>query len=154
MGKTEKHRGSRTHGRGKKAGRGAGKRGGRGNAGLHKHKYMSVIKYDPGHFGRYGFKRPKLHYEKKFKIINVGQLEERLDNFLNEGYAKKKGDKTVVDLSSAGIDKLLGSGKLNKALQIKVNYASERAKSKVKEAGGEILLSEEKATEENTLEAE
>jgi large subunit ribosomal protein L15 len=154
MGRTEKHRGSRTHGRGKKAGRGAGKRGGRGNAGLHKHKYMSVIKYDPGHFGRYGFKRPKLPYEGKSKIINVGQLEERLDNFLKKGYAKKKGDKTEVDLSSAGIDKLLGSGRLNKALQIKVNYASERAKSKVKEAGGEILLSEEKATEENTLEAE
>ena len=30
--RTEKFRGSRTHGRGKKSGRGAGKRGGKGNA--------------------------------------------------------------------------------------------------------------------------
>ena len=42
--KTDKYRGSRTHGRGKKAGRGAGKRGGKGNAGLLKHKYISIIK--------------------------------------------------------------------------------------------------------------
>jgi large subunit ribosomal protein L15 len=145
VGKSEKHRGSRTHGRGKKAGRGAGKRGGRGNAGLHKHKYMSVIKYDPGHFGRYGFKRPKLPYERKSKTINVGQLEERLE---------KKGDKTELDLNLAGIDKLLGSGRLKKPLQIKVNEASKLAISKVESAGGKVLLSEEKEGKENTLEAE
>jgi large subunit ribosomal protein L15 len=154
MGKSEKHRGSRTHGRGKKAGRGAGKRGGRGNAGLHKHKYMSVIKYDPGHFGRYGFKRPKLPYERKSKTINVGQLEERLEGFLKKGYAKKKGDKTELDLNLAGIDKLLGSGRLKNPLQIKVNEASKLAISKVESAGGKVLLSEEKEGKENTLEAE
>ena len=54
--KTQKFRGSRTHGRGKKAGRGAGKHGGHGNAGLHKHKYIHMLKFDPMHFGRHGFK--------------------------------------------------------------------------------------------------
>ena len=58
--KTSKYRGGRTHGRGRKAGRGAGLRGGRGNAGLHKHKWISTVKYSPEHFGRRGFKRPQL----------------------------------------------------------------------------------------------
>ena len=49
MSKANKHRGRcRTHGRGHKAGRGAGKRGGRGNAGMNKHRVMTRIKYMPG----------------------------------------------------------------------------------------------------------
>ncbi len=141
MGRTEKHRGSRTHGRGKKAGRGAGKRGGRGNAGLHKHKFMSMVKYDPTHFGRYGFRRPRIPSERKPTTINIGQLEEQLDTFLEKGLAKRVGEKIEVDLDSAGVDKLLGSGKLKKPLKITVSKASERARSKVEDAGGELLLS-------------
>ena len=154
MGRTEKHRGSRTHGRGKKAGRGAGKRGGRGNAGLHKHKYMTVIKYDPKHFGRYGFKRPRRFSEGKIKTINVGQLEERLETFYKKGYAKKVGKTTEVDLNLAKIDKLLGAGKLSKPLHIKVNFATEKAKLKVEESGGKIFLSENDVKKETTAEAE
>lgn len=153
MGRTEKHRASRTHGRGKKAGRGAGKRGGRGNAGLHKHKFMSTVKYDPKHFGRYGFKRQKPPSERRSKTINVGQLEERLEIYIEKGYAKKAGERTEVDLTSAGIDKLLGSGKLKKSLLIKVSETSELAKSKVEGAGGKVLIASE-AIEENTSEAE
>ncbi|GAH16501.1 unnamed protein product, partial [marine sediment metagenome] len=48
-----------THGKGKKGGRGAGLRGGRGNAGLLKHKHMYMTKNMPDHFGRHGFKRPQ-----------------------------------------------------------------------------------------------
>ncbi|HER45545.1 MAG TPA: 50S ribosomal protein L15, partial [Thermoplasmatales archaeon] len=32
-----------THGKGKKGGRGAGLRGGKGNAGLHKHKFSYML---------------------------------------------------------------------------------------------------------------
>lgn len=149
MGRTQKHRGNRTHGKGKKAGRGAGKRGGRGNAGLHKHKFITLVKYKPNHFGRHGFTRPKLPSEKTPTTINVGQLEEQLEFFLEKGYAKKVGDKIEVDLNSAGIDKLLGSGKLSLALQITVNEASERAKSKVEGAKGKVVPWENKAVEEN-----
>lgn len=45
--RTNKFRGRRTHGRGKKSGRGAGKMGGHGNAGLLKHKFMWVLKTIP-----------------------------------------------------------------------------------------------------------
>ena len=63
-----------THGRGKKGGRGAGLRGGRGNAGLLKHRHMHMTKNMPDHFGRHGFKRPQ-SILKKDKTINVGDLE-------------------------------------------------------------------------------
>lgn len=154
MRKCEKRRASRTYGRGKKAGRGAGKRGGRGNAGLHKHKYITTVKYDPKHFGRYGFKRPKLPYENKPKTINVFQLEQKLDNFLEKGYATKKGNKILIDLSSAGYDKLLGSGIIKRSLDVKVDYASERAVSKVQDAGGQVLSGSEEDSEEVIQEAE
>jgi large subunit ribosomal protein L15 len=147
MGRTEKHRASRTYGRGKKAGRGAGKRGGRGNAGLHKHKYITTVKYDPKHFGRYGFTRPKSPSEKPLRTINVGQLDEQLEKFVNKGYAKKIGSKIELDLSKAKIDKLLGSGNLANALIIRVDFASEKAKSKVANAGGEIKLAEDTVLE-------
>jgi large subunit ribosomal protein L15 len=147
MGRTEKHRASRTYGRGKKAGRGAGKRGGRGNAGLHKHKYITTVKYDPKHFGRYGFTRPKSPSENPLRTINVGQLDEQLEKFVNKGYAKKIGSKIELDLSKAKIDKLLGSGNLANALIIRVDFASEKAKSKVANAGGEIKLAEDTVLE-------
>ena len=118
-----------THGRGKKGGRGAGLRGGRGNAGLLKHKYMYMVKNMPDHFGRHGFKRPQ-SVVKKDKTINVGQLEEVFPG------------KSDIDLGKEGFDKLLGGGSLNKKMKIKVGSASEKAIEKVKEKGGEVALPE------------
>lgn len=147
MGRTEKMRAKRTHGRGKKAGRGAGKRGGRGNAGLHKHKYITTVKFDPKHFGRYGFKRPKLPSEEPITFTNVGQLEAQIEKYLKAGFARKAKDKLEIDLTSAGIDKLLGAGSIKTSLSIKVEAATEKAKKKIEAAGGEVLLTEEEFTE-------
>ena len=109
-----------THGRGKKGGRGAGLRGGRGNAGLNKHRFMHMVKYMPNHsFGHKGFKRPQ---------INVGKLELIFPN------------KKDIDLGKEGYDKLLGGGEINNSLKIKVNQASEKAIIKIKEKGGEVIL--------------
>ncbi len=126
-----------THGRGKKAGRGAGLRGGRGNAGLLKHKYMHMTKYMPDHFGKHGFKRPQ-SVKKINKTINIGQLEEIFPG------------KNEIDLTKEGFDKLLGGGRLNKKFKIKVNEASEKAIAKIKEKGEEIILLE--IQKESTLE--
>jgi len=128
-----------THGRGKKGGRGAGLRGGRGNAGLMKHRHMYMTKYMPDHFGRYGFKRPQ-SVVKKNKTINVGQLEETFPG------------KNDIDLTKEGFDKLLGGGSLNKKMKIKVNSASEGAIKKIKEKGGETILPE--TPKEPTVEKE
>jgi len=129
-----------THGKGKKGGRGAGLRGGRGNAGLLKHRYTYMLKNMPDHFGRHGFKRPQ-SIVKRDKTINVGQLEEVFPG------------KHDIDLAKEGFDKLLGGGNLNNKLKIKVNSASEKAIEKIKEKGGEVVLPElpkEPVVEEET----
>ena len=124
--RTNKFRGSRYHGRGKKAGRGAGKRGGRGNAGLNKHKVMTRLKYMPGHWGMHGFNRhPSLRTVNS--SINVGVVSEIAD-----------GDK--IDLTEMGYDKLLGSGQISKTLHIKVKEASSKAVEKVEAAGGSVEM--------------
>lgn len=133
-----------THGRGKKGGRGAGLRGGRGNAGLLKHRYMHMVKYMPDHFGKHGFKRPQ-SVVKKDKTINVGQLEEKFPG------------KKDIDLEKEGYNKLLGGGILSGKLKIKVNSASEKAIEKIKGKGGEIILPEiakEKPVEEEQVKEE
>jgi large subunit ribosomal protein L15 len=131
-----------THGRGKKAGRGAGLRGGRGNAGLLKHKWMHMVKYMPDHFGKHGFKRPP-SVVKRDKIINVGDLEEKFP------------EQKELNLTKEGYDKLLGGGKINSKIKIRINSASEQAINKIKEKGGEVILPEkpiEEAPVEETKE--
>lgn len=116
-----------THGKGKKGGRGAGLRGGRGNAGLGKHRIMYMLKNMPDHFGRYGFKRHQ-SILKRDVTINVGEIEEK--------YPGKKN----IDLDKEGYDKLLGSGIASSNLKIKVNKASKKAIEKIKDKGGEVTL--------------
>ncbi len=124
--KANKHRGrNRYHGRGKKAGRGAGKRGGRGNAGMNKHRVMTRIKYMPKHWGMHGFNRhPSLRTV--YVTANVGQLEEMASG------------EDTVNLTEKGIDKLLGSGQIRKALTVIVDEVSARAAEKVEAAGGTV----------------
>ncbi|HYM39907.1 MAG TPA: uL15 family ribosomal protein [Thermoplasmata archaeon] len=139
--RTRKLRGSRTHGRGKKHGRGAGGRGGTGNAGLHKHKFKFMVKYDPDHFGRHGFTR---HAQKsEVTVIDLEQLAHRVPELEAQGHAKRAGAAVEVDLTAAGIGKLLGSGRIASAFKITVAAASEQARAKVQEAGGQVLLPEE-----------
>ncbi len=147
--RTNKFRGSRTHGRGKKAGRGAGLRGGRGKAGLHKHKYIWTVKYAPDHFGRHGFKRHSSLIKKR-TTVNVSQVEMNLHKYLEEKTAIKKGEVIEVDLGAMKIDKLLGTGKVTKAMKIIVSEASKKALDKIKKAGGEVIISKtEKDTEKS-----
>jgi len=116
-----------THGRGKKAGRGAGLRGGRGNAGLLKHRYMYMLKNMPDHFGKHGFKRhPSI--SKTQRIINVGQLEEKFPG------------KKDINLTNEGFDKLLGGGNIKTPLKIKVKSASQKAIDKIAEKKGEVKI--------------
>jgi large subunit ribosomal protein L15 len=140
--RTEKYRGRRTHGRGKKAGRGAGLRGGKGNAGLHKHKYMHMLKFDPYHFGRHGFKR---HAPKKDVVpINVGSLQTELPKLIEYGLAKKAEKGMVIDLTDSKYNKLLGGGSIKTPLTIRVAEATAIARQKVEAAGGKVETPEQK----------
>ena len=128
--RTNKFRGrSRYHGRGKKAGRGAGKRGGRGNAGINKHRLMTRLKYMPGHWGMYGFNRhPSL------RNVNVS---------INMQEVQDLADDDSINLSEMGYDKLLGKGRIDRAIHITVAEASARAIEKVEAAGGSVTVGDD-----------
>jgi large subunit ribosomal protein L15 len=135
--RTKKFRGLRTHGRGKKAGRGAGIIGGHGNAGLGKHEKLRMLKYDRDHFGRRGFKRPQCVVSAN-RIINIKEMLEQIENYVNLGFAKKEGEKFSVNLTEAGIDKLLGKGDINIAVIVTVSQISAQAREKIVASGGSI----------------
>ena len=130
--KVRRLRGSRTHGYGQIGQhRHSGKQGGHDNAGLHKHKWSWLILNDPDHFRRDPFKPPSWH--KVSKWANVGDL----GSFV-EGTDGKEGA-VSIDLDSKGVEKLLGSGDVTRAYNVKVSSYTERAKQKLEEAGGKIL---------------
>ncbi len=128
--RTRKFRGLRTHGRGIKAGRGAGKQGGRGNAGLHKYKFKSMLIYAPDHFGRHGFKRPR-EIVARPTAVNVGGLDALVPRLEAAGALSRDGETLVADLAKAGVDRLLGGGVPTGTWKVYVAHASPRAKEKV-----------------------
>jgi large subunit ribosomal protein L15 len=128
--RTRKFRGLRTHGRGIKAGRGAGKQGGRGNAGLHKYKFKSMLIYAPDHFGRHGFKRPPEIVERPTEL-NVGDLDRFVPYLEAAGALAKEGDTYVGDLTKVGVDRLLGGGATERPWKVVVGHATKHAREKV-----------------------
>lgn len=136
--RTKKFRGYRTHGRGKKSGRGAGIIGGHGQAGLGKTGKIGMLKYDRDHFGRHGFKRPQCMVQANC-TINVGEIREQMDKFVSMGFATKEGEGYKLNLTEAGIDKLLGNGSIDVAVTVTVAEASEKARAKIEAAGGSVV---------------
>ena len=141
--KTKKYRGSRFHGYGKlRQHRGGGRRGGRGKAGLHKHKWTWTAAKDLDYFGRgrRGFKVPKAVPK---RTINLRQIEEKIGHFLRLNIASKTDKGLIeVDLTKAGYDKVLGMGRLSSPITIKCKAFSESAIKKIEEAGGKVILAQ------------
>lgn len=134
-----KLRGSRTVAGGcSKKRRGAGNRGGKGLAGGHKHHWSWMVKFDPKHFGKYGFKRPQ-GASQVFNPVNVDFLDENSEKLLSQGIAIEEDNKIIIDVTELGYNKVLGKGKINKALTIKAPQFSKSAVSKIENAGGEAL---------------
>lgn len=133
--KTKGFRGSMTHGWGsKKKHRGKGSRGGKGMAGTGKRadtKKPTIINlYGNSYFGRHGFVVPCAKTYKAINLKDVTVLAEK--NSLKE-----------INLEDFGYQKLLATGNIHSALKITVAMASENAIEKVKNAGGQVILSEE-----------
>ena len=138
--KVRKKRGSRTHGYGRVGQhRGGGQRGGHGKAGSGKHKWTYIVKYEPEHFGKRGFKPPN---RKEVNAINVGDLDLKVNQFLDQDKAVKKDKEIHINLQQLGYDKLLGRGQATHPLIIRVAEYSKSAEEKVKKAKGKILKAE------------
>ncbi len=129
--------GSRTRGRGHKKGRGAGLRGGRGNAGCHKTKRIMYERVGRV-WGAHGFKRPQTVVMANC-AINLKVIEENAHEWVEQGNASKKGKTISIDLKKMGYDKLLGTGVPSQAYNITISAASAKAVEKVEAAGGEII---------------
>ncbi|WP_297536046.1 uL15 family ribosomal protein [Thermococcus sp.] len=141
--KVRKLRGSHTHGWGcKKKHRGGGSKGGRGMAGTGKRKdqkFTWTIKYAPDHLGKRGFHRPKaVTYIPK--VINLSDIEENFELFRDMGVIYEEEGKLVFDATQLGIDKVLGTGRLTRAIVVKAYYVTSKAEKKIREAGGEVVL--------------
>lgn len=137
--KVRKQRGARTYGRGcAKRGRGHGEKGGTGLSGGHKQKWSYILKYAPEHFGKHGFTRlPELRRE--VPAINVGELDERLDELLQKGIARRDGEKIIVEVRKLGFDKVLGGGKVTCSMEVVAKEFVGSAKRKLEEAGGKAV---------------
>jgi large subunit ribosomal protein L15 len=126
--KSVRFRGSKTHGWGSmKKHRGAGNRGGRGMAGTGKRAGQNqptiLKKYGRSYYGKHGFRRPQ-SVIKKIKTINLLQLPNQ-----NE-----------IDLTRLGYNKLLGTGKIDRKITVKVQLCSAKAREKIEKAGGQVVL--------------
>ncbi len=75
------------------------------------------------------------------RTLNLWQLSEMIDRLVTEKKAQFENQKVVVDLRQLGFRKLLGAGSISRAVQVKVDQCSEGALKKIKEAGGEAVLS-------------
>lgn len=135
--KSRKKRGTRTVGYGRVGQhRKHGRSGGRGNAGLQKHKRSWTLKYAPDHFGKHGFKPPILSNAKAERWINVSDLDE-LSKTVSHG---EKDGLRIIDLTRLNVEKLLGSGSVHGSYYVIVGQATRRAIEKVEGAGGRVEL--------------
>ena len=138
--KVGKYRGGSTHGGGaRKKRRGAGSRGGRGNAGSGKRAgHMMTWYAKAGHLlGRHGFTSKS---RTVVKAVNLGYFTtSRVAKLAKEGKAHKEGNAYSIDLAALGYNKLLGTGSSPVALKLTVASCSASAAEKVEAAGGEVI---------------
>jgi large subunit ribosomal protein L15 len=111
-------------------------RGGVGKAGGKKHFWLQTVKYNPDRYKKIGFKPPS-SLEIPLETINVGELEELALRIHGLEYIKS--EEIKLDLGDLGIDKLLGRGRINLPLKLKVSEYTSKALEKLEAAGGEIV---------------
>ena len=123
--------------------RASGHKGGLGVTGFQKHHYSSLLKDEPDHYGHESSSTPHPNITKKW--ASVRDLDDLFTKF-----GKEEGGKKIVDLESAGYDKLLGGGNISNAYSVKIENFTASAEEKLKAVGGEIVQS---STDEKPEEA-
>lgn len=123
--------------------RASGHKGGLGVTGFQKHHYSSLLKDEPDHYGHESTSPPHPNITRKW--ASVRDLDDLFTKF-----GKEEGGKKIVDLESAGYDKLLGGGNISNAYSVKIDNFTASAEEKLKAVGGEIVQS---STDEKPEEA-
>jgi len=130
-----KFRGRRTYHGSHKKWRGGGSRGGRGAAGLHKHKWTWTVIHDKEHFGRFVNKR----FNARMKTVSVDYLSKKAEIFLKEKIAEKEGNSIKINVAKLGYEKVLGGGKVTLPLIVEAKAFSKSAEEKLTKAGGKAV---------------
>jgi large subunit ribosomal protein L15 len=118
-----------------------------GNTGRYRHKRSQLVRnkeFVHMHYvGKKGFTsvNEKRHVGASLKTLNLLQLSDMVDMLVETKKAQMEDQKVVVDLRQMGYKKLLGLGSISRAVQVKVDNCSESAVKKIKEAGGDAVLS-------------
>jgi large subunit ribosomal protein L15 len=134
--KIRRLRGSRTHGWGTSGQhRESGMLGGHGNAGLLRHKKSAVIRY--GIQLKKKTLLPRLE-NKRRSVTSIGQLEDLLLRRDSAHAVSEHEGKKRLDLRALGFTKLLGSGKIQVPILVKIDSFSRSAAAKIEAAGGRI----------------
>jgi large subunit ribosomal protein L15 len=95
---------------------------------------------NPRYFGKWGFKRPQKMIEYPV-VLNIGAIDEAADRLVEKGIATMTGKRYNIDVSKLGIDRILGSGKVTRKLNLTgVQAITPRAREKVTGVGGTIDL--------------
>ena len=134
--KSSRQRGETTHGCGSmKKRRGAGNRGGRGNAGTgkrgdaNKGKIWGNSKY----FGKYGFTSKQVQK----KEITLRTINASIPKWLDKKKATKEGDSITINLEKLGYSRVIHTGKLDHKVKLIVSKVTPKAAEAIKAAGGE-----------------
>lgn len=135
--KVTKFRGSRTHGWGL-VHRGSGQKGGVGNAGSGKRADCKLPSFWSREFGKIGFKSKGVKPE--VKVINLKDIEEKLESWKKNGLVEEKQGVFNVDLKKIGFTKLLSTGFVSKKIKVSVACASKSVGEKLAKAGGELIV--------------
>jgi large subunit ribosomal protein L15 len=139
--KRSKYRGSRTCGGGThKNRRGAGNRGGRGNAGVNAHHFVRAYLVRGPVFGKCGFKH---HHEPSITgdVLDIGEIDQIIPVLIQTGCAEQDGDTVILDAAVLGIEKVLGGGKVRHKMNITAVAFSQQAIAKIEAKGGHALTS-------------
>jgi large subunit ribosomal protein L15 len=139
-------RGQGTHGWGaRKKHKKSGHRGGKGMAGTGKRadqkKTLVTKLYGHGYFGKQGITSKGTKRDKRPRI-NLENIELNIESFIKKGIAKKIEKGIEIDLKKYKILDASLNYIIKNKLIIKAKEASASATEKVKKAGGEIILSE------------
>ena len=114
----------------------SGSRGGIGQAGKHKHFWIRTVIEEPDHFGH-----PKTKSHHKITVKKWANLRD-LDLLYFKHIKNETTENDILDLTTLGINKLLGGGKVTTKMTVKVEQISRHAIEKIKAIGGNVIFNE------------
>jgi large subunit ribosomal protein L15 len=114
----------------------SGSRGGVGQAGKHKHFWIRTVIEEPDHFGH-----PQSKSHHKINVKKWANLRD-LDLLYFTHIKNESTENQTLDLTTLGINKLLGGGRVTTKMTVKVEQISRHAVEKIKAIGGNVISNE------------